>query len=49
MEKLRAHTDGELVDPHAADLGRQKMAQLVYGDEYAEYQDRNENINHGLS
>ncbi len=35
-----AHADGELVDPHAAGLGRQEVAQLVDGDEDAENQDR---------
>ena len=40
FEQGGAHADGELVDPHAAGLGRQKVAQLVDGDEHAEYQDR---------
>ena len=49
MEELRAHADGKFVDAHAAGLGRQKVAKLMHGDEHAENQDRNENINHGLS
>ena len=49
MQELRPHTDGKLVDTHTAGLGRQKMAKLVHGDEHAENQDCNKNINHGLS
>ena len=36
--QCRPHADGELIDPHAAGLGRQKVTQLVYGDQYAEHQ-----------
>ena len=34
----RPHADGKLVDPHAAELGGQEVAQLVDGDQYAENQ-----------
>ena len=34
----RAHADGELLHPHAAGLRREKVAQLVHGDEHAEHE-----------
>ena len=49
VEELRTHADGKFIDAHAAGLGRQKVAELVHGNEHAENQDRNENINHGHS
>ncbi|CAN4043729.1 Molybdenum transport system permease protein modB, partial [Dysosmobacter welbionis] len=43
----RPHADGKLVDPHAAELGGQEVAQLVDGDQYAENQNGRQDIHNG--
>ena len=42
-----AHADGELVDPHAAELCRGEVAELVDGDQHAEDQDGRQDIHNG--
>ena len=43
----RPHADGKFVDGHAAGLGRQKVAQLMDGDQYAEDENGHKNIYDG--
>ena len=42
---LRSHADGKFVDPDAAGLGRQKVAQLMDCNENAKDQDCRQDIN----
>ena len=44
LPEAGAHADGELVDPDAAELRRQEMAQLMDGNEDAEDQDGRQDI-----
>ena len=43
-EDRRAHTDGKFVDLHPRQLGGDEMSKLVDGNEDAEHENRNKNI-----